>query len=48
MTAATIRAVSLPNGGTVPAPGAGTGYMGERPARRATGWPPCVRASRAA
>jgi len=36
MTAPTIRAVSLPNGGTVPALGLGTWYMGEQPARRAT------------
>ena len=36
MTAPTIRAVSLPNGATVPALGLGTWYMGEQPARRAT------------
>ena len=36
MTAPTIRAVSLPNGGTVPALGLGTWYMGEQSARRAT------------
>jgi diketogulonate reductase-like aldo/keto reductase len=36
MTATTIRAVSLPNGGTVPALGLGTWYMGEQSARRAT------------
>ena len=35
MTAPTIRAVSLPNGGIVPALGLGTWYMGEQPARRA-------------
>jgi diketogulonate reductase-like aldo/keto reductase len=36
MTATTIRAVSLPNGGTVPALGLGTWYLGEQSARRAT------------
>jgi diketogulonate reductase-like aldo/keto reductase len=36
MTAPTIRTVSLPDGGTVPALGLGTWYMGEQPARRAT------------
>ena len=36
MIAPTIRAVSLPNGTTVPALGLGTWYMGERSARRAT------------
>jgi diketogulonate reductase-like aldo/keto reductase len=36
MTDATIRAVSLPNGGSVPALGLGTWYLGEQPARRAT------------
>jgi diketogulonate reductase-like aldo/keto reductase len=36
MTAITIRAVSLPNGGTVSALGLGTWYMGEQSARRAT------------
>ena len=36
MTAPTIRAVSLPDGGTIPALGLGTWYMGEQPARRAT------------
>lgn len=36
MTATTIRAVSLPNGSTVPALGLGTWYMGEQSARRAT------------
>ncbi|TQN43541.1 diketogulonate reductase-like aldo/keto reductase [Blastococcus colisei] len=36
MTAPAIRAVSLPNGGTVPALGLGTWYMGEQSARRAT------------
>jgi diketogulonate reductase-like aldo/keto reductase len=35
MTAATIRAVTLPNGTTVPALGMGTWYLGEQPARRA-------------
>ena len=36
MTAPTIRSVSLPNGGTVPALGLGTWYMGEQSATRAT------------
>ena len=36
MTAPTIRAVSLPNGATVPALGLRTWYVGEQPARRAT------------
>jgi len=36
MTVSTIRALSLPDGGTVPALGLGTWYMGEQPARRAT------------
>lgn len=36
MTAATVRAVSLPDGATVPALGLGTWYLGEQPARRAT------------
>jgi diketogulonate reductase-like aldo/keto reductase len=34
MTATTIRAVSLPNGTTVPALGMGTWYLGEEPDRR--------------
>ncbi|MDZ5661758.1 aldo/keto reductase [Nocardioides sp. S-58] len=36
MTAPAIRAVSLPNGGIVPALGLGTWYLGEQRARRAT------------
>jgi diketogulonate reductase-like aldo/keto reductase len=36
MTAPTIRAVSLPNGATIPALGMGTWYLGEEPARHAT------------
>lgn len=36
MTEPAIRTVSLPGGGTVPALGLGTWYMGERPDRRAT------------
>jgi diketogulonate reductase-like aldo/keto reductase len=36
MTATTIRAVSLPNGTTVPALGIGTWYLGEEPARHDT------------
>lgn len=36
MTTPTIRAVSMPDGGTVPALGLGTWYMGERPDRRPT------------
>jgi diketogulonate reductase-like aldo/keto reductase len=36
MNAPTIRAVSLPDGDTVPALGLGTWYMGERPDRRPT------------
>ncbi|TFV51566.1 aldo/keto reductase [Blastococcus sp. TF02A-35] len=36
MTAPPHRAVSLPNGGIVPALGLGTWYMGEQPAQRAT------------
>jgi diketogulonate reductase-like aldo/keto reductase len=36
MTAPTNRAVSLPNGTTVPALGMGTWYLGEQPARQAT------------
>jgi len=36
MSTPTIRAVSLPDAGTVPALGLGTWYMGERPDRRPT------------
>ena len=36
MTEATSRTVSLPDGGTLPALGLGTWYLGEQPARRAT------------
>jgi diketogulonate reductase-like aldo/keto reductase len=36
MTKPTIRAVSLPDGDTVPALGLGTWYLGEQPSRRAT------------
>lgn len=36
MTAPSIRTLSLPGGGTVPALGLGTWYMGERPDRRPT------------
>ena len=36
MTTPAIRVVSLPDGGTVPALGMGTWYMGERPDRRPT------------
>lgn len=36
MTAPAIRTLSLPGGGTVPALGLGTWYMGERPDRRPT------------
>jgi diketogulonate reductase-like aldo/keto reductase len=36
MTAPTLRAVSLPNGATMPALGMGTWYLGEAPARHAT------------
>jgi diketogulonate reductase-like aldo/keto reductase len=36
VTAPTIRALSLPNGATIPALGMGTWYLGEAPARHAT------------
>jgi diketogulonate reductase-like aldo/keto reductase len=38
--AATV--IELPSGETMPVLGQGTWYLGERPARRQTSWPPCA------